>query len=152
MNRKSTKSQGMGVDNMTAEQAVIASTGLQITKEIENPRPKNVRYNPRTLGQEFIGDLFTDVEDEQEDMGRRVYEVNGKQYRLRQVNPWAMWEVVGDGGIPNELKGRFTDLKALENALSAWQARDSHKGVIARKHKEKLGPNFDNRASKEETE
>lgn len=147
MKQKSSKPLDMDA-NITPEKAVTLSTNVKIETVKINPRPK--MSNPKTLGDESLEDLFNESEDVPKDMGHRVYEVDGKKYRLRQVNPWAMWEVLGTGPVPKELQGRFTNLNELQKALNQWEARSTHRGVIARKHKEALGPSFDSRGDKED--
>jgi hypothetical protein len=144
MKQKSSKFRDTAVSNMTVEQAVDASTNIKIEAVKVNPRPKP--KNPTELGSD-ISSLFHDIDYQIEegsrdaDMGRRVYEVEGRKYRIRQANPYALWEVVcdkGGGSLPNELQGRFTDLNALEKALASWSARLSSKGSINKAHRAKL--------------
>jgi hypothetical protein len=150
MKQKSSKSLGTGVgersdpiSKMSAEQAVEASTKLKV--EVTR-LPKPVLKNPKTLGQEHLNEAFADFDFEIEegardnDMGRRVYEVEGVKYRIRQVNPHSLWEVVGDksGALPAELQGRFTNVNELQRAMSQWQARKSARGSINKAHRAKL--------------
>jgi hypothetical protein len=147
MSRKSASSRTMAVDKMTAEQAANASTNIKITTtRINEPR----MANPKTLGNESLNDLFEEQEDTKDnDMGRRIYEVDGIRYRIRQCNPYALWEVISDKGgpVPQEIRGKFTNPQELQKALDILQAHRSAKGVINKRHREKLAETgfFDNK-------
>lgn len=140
MNQKSTKSPGTVVSNLSAEQAADLSTSIKIeTKKLNSRNKPGVRIT------ENIDEHFEDIDAEIEanggrdvDMSRRVYEVNGKKFRIRQRNPWALWYIVGNGPLPTALQGSFTNLQEVENALARWQAHESKKGSIAREYSEKL--------------
>lgn len=144
MKQKSSKFQGTAaINSMTAEQAANASTNVKIeTKKIY---PVS-RKNPKTLGNESVNESFADLDLELEDtgrdvdMGRRIYEIEGVKYRIRQCNPYALWEVVGEkgGNVPFEVSGRFTSLHELETALSRLQAHRSARGSINKAHRQKL--------------
>ena len=145
MKQKSTKSPAMAASNMSVDQAIAASTDVKIEAVKVNKRPNII--NPTELNSNATS-LFEDLDYEIEegtrdlDMGRRVYEVEGRKYRIRQANPYALWEVICDKGagnnLPLELQGRFTDLNNLEKALAQWSSRLSAKGTINKAHRARL--------------
>lgn len=106
--------------------------------------------NPKTLGDEHINDKFDFVNDETDpDIGRRVIALGDREYFLRAKDPYALWTIhAKQGTVPVELQGSFTSVKAAEDALANYTARRSREGIIAKKHKEALGPNFDTRSER----
>lgn len=100
--------------------------------------------NPKTIGSEDLNDKFEFLEEE--DSGRRVLEIEGKEYLIVRKDPHGLWEFVSKQGVlPKEIQGRFTSPLFAEQAARAAFSRQSKVGSIARKHKEDLGPSFDTR-------
>lgn len=110
-----------------------------------------VTKNPKTLGDEFLNDKFVDIPEDDEDIGRRILDVDGKEFLLRKKDPFGFWEFhsANPGAKPLELRGTFTNIHNAERALAQYTSRMSKPtNVVNQRHKDKLGPNFANRAQR----
>lgn len=73
--------------------------------------------NPRTDGMEmFETDLFA------EQTASRAVEIDGKvKYNIIKTENWDLWEIHPTSGkLPVDLDGRFTNIKAAQEAITAY--------------------------------
>ncbi len=83
------------------------------------------RMNPRT------DDVMNDYEpDDEDEMGMRVVEYEGKTYYLKFRNPYGHCHIsVDKGRIPDELSGSYTTQTLAETAIKQYHSKLKEKNV-----------------------